>query len=256
VQLFKILVGSTKWRTAAQLMTLLKGLGRELHAAGGFREPAIANVVRRIMSCVREEVASQEQHAVALAALEKEQEDDRQIQSMINRMASTSVATTPSSLIERKHPGQPTNTTANVPRNLSLASMLWAHPQHVTVSNKQRTAMSRNLKLRGDSFSSDSGDHRAAATLAVESLPDAFHVVRTELRQSVMEAIQEIANELEDLHKNINEQATSHIHADEVILTYSRSQTVELVSKPSSLLFLFHYKMLFNVLNISSSRYL
>lgn len=232
VQLFKILVGSTKWRTAAQLMTLLKGLGRELHAAGGFREPAIANVVRRIMSCVREEVASQEQHAVAMAALEKDQEEDRQIQSMINRMASTSVGTTTSSLIERKHSAQPTNTSANVPRNLSLASMLWAHPQHVTVSNKQRPAMSRNLKLRGDSFSSDSGDHRAAATLAVESLPDAFHVVRTELRQSVMEAIQEIANELEDLHKNINEQATSHIHADEVILTYSRSQTVELVSLP------------------------
>lgn len=225
VQLFKILVGSTKWRTAAQLMTLLKGLGRELHAAGGFREPAIANVVRRIMSCVREEVASQDQHAVALAAMEKEQEEDRQIQSMINRMAATT-----SSIMERKHSAQPISTGVNVPRNLSLASMLWAHPQHVTVSNKQRTAMSRNLKLRGDSFSSDSGDHRAAVTLAVESLPDAFHVVRAELRQSVMEAIQEIANELEDLHKNINEQATSHIHADEVILTYSRSQTVELVS--------------------------
>jgi translation initiation factor eIF-2B subunit beta len=226
VQLFKVLVGSTKWRTAAQLMTLLKGLGRELHAAGGFREPAIANVVRRIMSCVREEVASQD--AVASAALEKEQVEDRQIQAVINRMTATTL-TTSSIRLEQKQITQATNTGANVPRNLSLASMLWAHPQHVTVSSKQRTALSRNIKLRGDSFSSDSGDHRAATTLAVESLPDAFHVVRAELRQSVMEAIQEIANELEDLHKNINDQATSHIHADEVILTYSRSQTVELV---------------------------
>jgi translation initiation factor 2B subunit (eIF-2B alpha/beta/delta family) len=199
------------------------------------------------MSCVREEVASQEQHAAALAAMEKDQEEDRQIQSMINRMAATSVATTTSSIMERKHSAQPTSTGTNVPRNLSLASMLWAHPQHVTVSNKQRTAMSRNLKLRGDSFSSDSGDHRAAATLAVESLPDAFHVVRAELRQSVMEAIQEIANELEDLHKNINEQATSHIHADEVILTYSRSQTVELVSFPCSSSSFFLKRMLFTI---------
>ena len=44
-----------------------------------------------------------------------------------------------------------------------------------------------------------------------------------------MEVIQEITSDLEDLHKNISDQATNHIHAGEVILAYGRSRTVELV---------------------------
>jgi translation initiation factor eIF-2B subunit beta len=60
--------------------------------------------------------------------------------------------------------------------------------------------------------------------------PPHFYSKRDDLRQSVMEAIQEMMSELEDLHKNINEQATQHIHAGEIILTYALSKTVELVS--------------------------
>ena len=227
VQLFKTLVGSTKWRTAAQLMTLLKGLGRELHAAGGFREPAIGNVVRRIMSCVREEVAAQDQK-------DQQDDDDRQIQMVAERLTATTVLTPSnarlSSSSSSSMPLEQPSSANKMPRNLSLASMLWAHPQHLTANIKQRTGRHLN-KLRAESFSSDSGDHRAtSSTMAsVDTLPDVFHVVRTELRQAIMEAIQEIANELEDLHKNINDQATNHIHADEVILTYARSETVELV---------------------------
>jgi translation initiation factor eIF-2B subunit beta len=39
---------------------------------------------------------------------------------------------------------------------------------------------------------------------------------------------------LEDLHKNINDQATNHIHAGEVILTYGKSRTVQMVRTSSS----------------------
>ena len=56
VDLLRQLIGATKWKSPAQLLSLLRGVGCELHAAGGFREPAIANVVRRIMAAVREEV--------------------------------------------------------------------------------------------------------------------------------------------------------------------------------------------------------
>mmetsp|Transcript_25738 Transcript_25738/g.36878 ORF Transcript_25738/g.36878 Transcript_25738/m.36878 type:complete len:486 (+) Transcript_25738:85-1542(+) len=229
VQLFKTLVGSTKWRTAAQLMTLLKGLGRELHAAGGFREPAIGNVVRRIMSCVREEVAAHD-------LKDQQDDDDRQIQMVAERLTAT-VLTPPNARPSSSSsmPLEQPSSANKMPRNLSLASMLWAHPQHVTANIKQRTG--RHLsKSRAESFSSDSGDHRAtSSTIAsVDTLPDLFHVVRTELRQAIMEAIQEIANELEDLHKNINDQATNHIHADEVILTYARSETVELFLKAAA----------------------
>jgi translation initiation factor eIF-2B subunit beta len=55
VDLLRNMIGSTKWESPAQLLTLLRGLGKELHAAGGSREPAIGNVVRRLMAAVREE---------------------------------------------------------------------------------------------------------------------------------------------------------------------------------------------------------
>lgn len=58
VDLLRHMIGSTKWKSPAQLLSLLRGLGRELQAAGGSREPAIGNVVRRIMAVVREEAAS------------------------------------------------------------------------------------------------------------------------------------------------------------------------------------------------------
>ena len=64
--------------------------------------------------------------------------------------------------------------------------------------------------------------------------PPHYHARRDDLRPNVMEAIQEMMSELEDLHKNINEQALQHIHNGEIILTYAFSRTVELVSSGRS----------------------
>lgn len=58
VDLLRHMVGSTKWKNPAQLHLLLRGLGHELQTN---REPAIGNVVRRIMAAVREE-ANLENH--------------------------------------------------------------------------------------------------------------------------------------------------------------------------------------------------
>jgi translation initiation factor eIF-2B subunit beta len=162
LELLKSLIGSTRWKNAAQLLLLLRGLGCELHSVGGFREPAIGNVVRRIMAAVREE------------AVVKNSPKDR----------------------------------------LSLQSMLWVHPQHIKPTRSQS-------QRRSDSFSETDSFHT--------DLPASFYSNRPDLKQAVMEAIQEIMTDLEDLHKNIDEQATDHIHAGEIILTYGRSKTVEMV---------------------------
>jgi translation initiation factor eIF-2B subunit beta len=174
VELLKIMVGGTHWRTPAQLVTLLRGLGRELHSAGGFREPAIENVVRRIIAAVREEV------------MNGANADD------------------PSG--KRKH-------------DRSLEGMLWALPQHVKTGRTLQQVPQHGQ--RSESF----GD-----ITELSDLPPPFFQNRPDLKQCMMEAIQEITSELEDLHKNICEQCTNQIHAGEVILTYGRSQTVELVS--------------------------
>lgn len=178
VELLKHMIGATRWRNAAQLLALLRGLGRELHEVGGFREPVIENIVRRVMAAVREE---------ALAGGEGTTE---------------------------------TRGAADAGR-LTLQSILWALPQQVKNPPNRSVSRGDTTNKRQDSFASE-------ADLRVESeLPAAYYANRPELKQTVMEAIQEIMTELEDLHRNINDQATQHIHAGEVILTYGKSKTVE-----------------------------
>jgi len=167
VELLKIMIGGTRWRTPAELLQLLRGLGRELQSAGGLREPAIGNVVRRILAAVREEVVNTTED--------------------VNAKRTTS------------H---------------SLESMLWALPQHVKPSRTRPTHQ------RSESFGDIPEDME---------LPPQFYQPRPDLKQSIMEAIQEITSELEDLHKNINDQATNHIHAGEIVLTYGSSRTVKAV---------------------------
>jgi translation initiation factor eIF-2B subunit beta len=190
VGLLRSLIGSTRWKSPAQLLYLLRGLGREMHAVGGFREPAIGNVVRRIMAAVREEAAREAQEESASASSPK------------------GGARTPSSR-QSEQGGR-----------LSLQSMLWALPQHVRRSRS--TASNR----RGDSFASE-------AELETE-YPAMYYSSRPDLKQAVMEAIQEILTDLEELHKNINEQATDQIHVGEIILTCGRSKTIELFLKATA----------------------
>ena len=100
---------------------------------------------------------------------------------------------------------------------------MWALPQvvkpsrSITIQNPERLEQSENSQQQGDVI---------AEAL---DLPPPFFVSRPDLKQSVMEAIQEIKSDLEDLHDNISSQVSSHIHSGEIILTYSRSQTVEKV---------------------------
>ena len=173
VELLQALIGSTRWKNAAHLLLLLRGLGHELHAVGGFREPAIGNVVRRVMAAVRDE---------AMAS---------------GRSAS-----------------------ANRP---SMQSMLWANPQQqqkgTGSAHHRREASSSHVD-----YSTDGDD-----------LPGSFYVERSDFKQTIMEAIQEIMLDLEDTHKNIDDQALSYIHADEVVLAYGKSKTIESFLKAAAL---------------------
>lgn len=195
----RAIIGPTRWKTAAQLLTLLRGLGNELHAAGGYREPAIGNVLRRIMYAVRDEADHVVPQSSGMDDMEKIDELTEHVSSKLRVSGG---------------------------KELSLASMLWAHPQHVTKHSRQSSG-DYSDRLRSDSMGSESGiDGWHSGSI----YPPHFYSRRDDLRQSVMEAIQEMMSELEDLHKNINEQATQHIHAGEIILTYALSKTVELVS--------------------------
>ena len=195
VDLVRQLIGSTKWKTPAQLLALLRSLGNELQFAGGFQEPVIGNVVRRIMAAIREEAVN----------------TTTMVDPASNQLTEVS-STTAASGGRKAESGQ-----------RSLESMLWALPQHVKpITTRPRSASHQ----RSESMGADFVDAMLSESTA---LPPIFYQPRADLKQAIMEAIQEIMSDLEDLHKNISDQATNHIHAGEIILTYGKSQTVEKV---------------------------
>lgn len=241
VLLLRNLVGNTKWKNAAQLMALLRGIGKDLHAAGGGKEPAIANIVRRIMCAVRDEVATAEAaEAQAMSSssnLDLHAGGDGNSMQPIDEDSTADQSESVSLPVGRnKRGGKDTaaaaataSSTATISR-MSLTSMLWAHPQHLTNMKGTTSTVSGTgtRSKRSDSFSSvDSAPDPLDMSEYGDDFPPSFYANRPYFRPAVMEAIGEIMNDLEDLHKNIDEQASAHIHAGEVILTYSRSKTVE-----------------------------
>jgi translation initiation factor eIF-2B subunit beta len=135
-------------------------------------------------------------------------------------------------------------------RESFLSSMLWSHPQQPANMRQHKRQESSGgggggsgggsgdhgdlRRMRSDSFAGGGGAMEGVdnyySSSSATCYPPHYQVKRDDLRPSVMEAIQEMMSELEDLHKNINEQALQHIHNGEIILTYALSRTVELVS--------------------------
>ena len=199
VELLKHLLGPTSWKSAAELLSILKAIGYEMNQAGGRGEPAMGNVIRRIMAAVREEA--------------------------VREGSKSTTETTRNS----------SGTTAATDNRLSLQSMLWALPQHVKTTGSS-THGSTALNQRQESFAADA---------AVETeFPAIYYKHRPELKQSVMEVLQETLSDLEDTYNSINEQVTSHIHAGEVILTCGKSRTTESFLKAAALKKKRHFQVL------------
>ena len=213
LELLRSIVGSTRWQNAAQLLTLLRGLGNELHGLGGDKEPAIGNMVRRIMYAVRDEA----DRVAVTPATTKDDDGMGKIDELSEQVSSKM------------------SISGSRASNNSLGSMLWAHPQQISKQHSRHPGEFDD-RLRSDSLASDPGDSSVSASKSCEDqsiaqiYPPHYYQRRDDLRSSVMEALQEMMGELEDLHKSINDQAVQHIHAGEIILTYALSKTVELVS--------------------------
>ena len=68
MELLRNTVGSCKWATAAQLMEIVRAVGRELIAAKP-SELAVGNMVRRVLFVIREEYSSKLREQVLLTRL-------------------------------------------------------------------------------------------------------------------------------------------------------------------------------------------
>jgi translation initiation factor eIF-2B subunit beta len=199
LEVLRQFIGGTKWKSAAHLLTLLRWVGHELHQAtgGGTREPALLNVVRRLMAVVREEAVREDSPPTTTTT------SDAQASSFALASQSTS-------------PPQ---------QRPSLAfAMLWSLPQKPKMRERQDSMASET-----DVYASTSSMH------STNDYPALYYQHRPDLKSILMEAMEEFMNDVQDMHKLINDQATQFIHPNDsagqsapVILTCGRSRTVAL----------------------------
>lgn len=219
VNFLRHMIGSTSWKTAAEVLCLLRCLGRELQIATGPKEPAPGNMVRRIMAAIREE-AVREAHEANIGLV------------LSNPTKSILPTTTP---VPKPVP-VPVPVDSSDGR-ISLQSMLWTLPQthplpaSVSSSSPAPTPTPMFAHQLQHSASTTSSQHSFAMEehhpQQGQEYPLSYYASRPNLKPAVMEAIQEIMTDFHDLHRNINEQAMNHIHAGEIILTCGNNVIVE-----------------------------
>ncbi|KAG5178526.1 eukaryotic translation initiation factor 2B beta subunit [Tribonema minus] len=149
LELLRYTVGTCKWATAAQLMELIRAVGRELIAAKP-SELAVGNVVRRVLFVIREEYTAKLRQAEDAAA---------------------------------------SGAAAAAAAEVSVPSL--------------------ETVLGGEQLEAD------------------FSAPLPDLKQLIIEGLNELKAELEEMNSVICERAAETIHANEVVLTLGRSATVE-----------------------------
>jgi translation initiation factor eIF-2B subunit beta len=211
LNLIRHMIGSTSWKTAAEILCILRAIGSEIVTTTGTNQhdPAIENIIRRVMAAIREEAIREDEDA-------------------------TTAGLTDSSAASGSG------------GRLSLQSMLWVLPQQQKSNHSIRGSRHGN-NVGAGMRNSSTATQRQESLASEEEMksvfqqtnlsyfyPASFYAVRPNFKVTVMEAVQEILNDLEDMYRNINDQVMNYIHAGEIILTCGNSHTIELFLKAAN----------------------
>lgn len=212
LNLIRHTIGSTSWKTPAEILNVIRCLGSEIVQTTGTNhsDPAFENIVRRVMAAIREEAIREDQDATdqppALA-------------------------------------GNGQNYTGNSSSDggrLSLQSILWALPPPQKLgrgSTRQASVgtMGSPVAQRQESLASEEEMKTSLPASSVNlfsyTFPASYYTIRPNFKVTILEAVQEILTEFEDTHRNINDQVMNYIHAGEIILTCGNSDTIESLLK-------------------------
>ncbi|XP_075487434.1 uncharacterized protein LOC142526749 [Primulina tabacum] len=169
------------------LIEVVKSVGEELIAANPV-ELAVGNVVRRVLHIIREENLSLTTAAVGGLSLSAESDDEDDVHDDYPALSATMVAAAARSAL----------------RPPSLQTLLEDVPNAIAVPY----TYSSGGDSEGKSKSADKNS------------------VTRKLKHNVIEAVNELIQEISTCHEQIAEQAVEHIHQNEVIMTLGSSRTV------------------------------
>ncbi|WFD48193.1 GCD complex subunit gcd7 [Malassezia furfur] len=214
-------VSSAKYWRLEELVRMIRTVGHVLQDALP-SEPVIGNVTRRVLFLLREE-AKAAQNLGDLAGA-RAQPHPSVAQSLAALSLSPSVPSSPSTSMHGARPDV-------MRRSFSIADLVLTgasgsvspHPDtapQLAQSVEDVSASPLRHGMRADELSeSDSDSDEAPAAAAAPT-----HAYQ--LKPLLIQAIQELIDEIETVDTNISKDARDHIHSGEVILTVGNSATV------------------------------
>ena len=242
VEILRVFLGSPQLKTAEQMMGAMRVVGKELSQCAP-SELTVGNIVRRVMQIIREEYSSKKNAAADLNAHAttnsngpdkvgeisdfdmmaiKERRGKERSGSLVEQMLASEELSSFASSSTRKTTsttsgGDVDNMDNMAPVRLSRTSS--------TVGGE----FPGNHSLQQPSLGSVLGAW--ASTQETSYADSEYSQYFSDMRQSVMGAVNELNDEIDSIFGPICEQAAEHIHSDDCILAHGWSHVVELFLK-------------------------
>lgn len=203
LEILRTVLGQCKFTDTDHMMRVVRAIGRILTTAVPV-ELTIGNIIRRVLYIIREEYLNKKK-------LNAEN-------STSNTLNSNSIITTSSSILALKKQTSFDSSIVST-ANISLSSTVSASGTVSTSGNKKSASI-------GSVFVSAKDDIRDSDIDYSTSVGD--------YKTALMAAISELNDELDNVNQPICEVAHEYIHADECVLVYGYSVTVELFLKSAA----------------------
>lgn len=216
----RAVVSSAKYRRLEELVQMIRNVGRYLQDSLK-SEPVIGNVTRRILFLLREEAkaAAHMDEPPATAQAAKAHPHPSVAQSLAALSLSPAAPSSPATSMHTARPslGGRSFSIADLVLSGASATPRGGSPNmDQSVDDLLDASPLRNV-VHADELSDDSDEADA---------PQGQSTHAYQLKPLLIQAIQELIDEIETVDTNISKDARDHIHSGEVILTVGNSSTV------------------------------
>jgi len=234
-QLLLRIVAAAKTRDAGSLIERVRKVGQRLIAAQP-REMAVGNIVRRVLGLIREV----EETGLDAGAFSEAEQSDEPHQTHNNSLHRPALNSNISAFSPLNH-GSTAPSTVNL-RQESLSSLDFndstgvhrpaLHSSHTSYANGPQGTSLFGLLSHPDEPSPIATPPAGAqspvskGSLRLGSIPETA-ATKMDVKAEVIDGIKELVDELDIVDDQIAASALEHIHANEIILTHTSSQTVQ-----------------------------
>ncbi|CCU98992.1 unnamed protein product [Malassezia sympodialis ATCC 42132] len=209
-------VSAAKFTRLDELVQMIRTVGRHLQDALP-SEPVIGNITRRILFLLREEAKA----LTSLGATVPDAAPRTQPPPSVAQSLAALSLSTPGSPSSSMHLPAESSASVTPARSFSISDLVFPSMPSPTIVSSPSASFSQANSPVPASLSTDSGSSDD------EGPTDSSASHAYQLKPLLIQAIQELIDEVESVDANVAKEARDHVHSGEVILTLGHSSTVQ-----------------------------